>query len=290
MGDRGVEGLGGLAREVATAEVNGGERDYDRNPGGALLEDGLDGVERGFGVQRVEDGFDQEDVGAAVEQSVDRLGVGRDHIVERYVAVAGVVYVRGDGERLVCGAYASGDEAGLAGVGVGVLVGYAARQLRGFAVYLVHPVFEAELRQAVACGGEGVGGEDVGAGVEVLALNVADDARLGENQRVHAALQVEMVVGEALASELRFRQPVGLEHDSPGAVHDHDAALQYPLYVGGSVNDGRGRVGAGRRGHGATSSGLKVAATLGIVVHPTGRIPNGERKLRTDFRNYRKKA
>ena len=128
MGDGGVEGLGGLAGEVASAEVNGGEGCHDGEADAGLLEDAFDGVEGGLGVEGVEGGLDEEDVGAAVEQAAGGFGVGGDELVEGDVAVAGVVDVGGDGEGLVGGAEASGDEAGLVGVDLGVVVGDLSRQ------------------------------------------------------------------------------------------------------------------------------------------------------------------
>ncbi len=76
MGDGGVEGFGGLAGEVATAEVNGGEGGHDGDAEAGLLEDAFDGVEGGLGVEGVEGGLDEQDVGAAVEQSESGFGVG----------------------------------------------------------------------------------------------------------------------------------------------------------------------------------------------------------------------
>ncbi len=166
-------------------------------------------------------------------------------MVEGDVAVAGVVNVWGYGEGLVGGAEATGDEAGLVGVALGVGVGDLAGESGGFAVDLVHAVFEAELGEAVAGGGEGVGGEEVGAGVEVAALDVADEVGLCEYEDVNAALEVVGVVGEAVAAVVSLAESLGLEHDSPGAVHDHDAAFEDALDVGGAVGDGMDGGGGG---------------------------------------------
>ena len=54
----------------------------DRQPLARALEERVDREQRGLGVQRVEDGLDQEQVGAAFDQARDRLAVGRDELVE----------------------------------------------------------------------------------------------------------------------------------------------------------------------------------------------------------------
>ena len=61
-----------------------------------LLEQRLDGEHRRLGVQRVEDGLDDDDVGTTVDQAVGRFEVGGDELVVGDVAGAGVVDVRRD--------------------------------------------------------------------------------------------------------------------------------------------------------------------------------------------------
>ena len=69
--------------------------EIDHRPAAAaLLEQRLDGEDRRLGVERVEDRLDEEEVGAAVDQAVGLLEVGRDQLVEGDVAGAGVVDVR----------------------------------------------------------------------------------------------------------------------------------------------------------------------------------------------------
>jgi hypothetical protein len=52
--------------------------------------------QRGLGVERVEDGLDHEDVGAAVDQALDGFAVGVAQLVEADVAEARIVHVRAD--------------------------------------------------------------------------------------------------------------------------------------------------------------------------------------------------
>jgi hypothetical protein len=55
----------------------------------------LDGEQRRLGVQRVEDGLDQQQVGAALDQAA-AASCNRHQLVEGDVAEAGVVHVRRD--------------------------------------------------------------------------------------------------------------------------------------------------------------------------------------------------
>ena len=73
--------------------------------------------ERRLGVERVEDGLDQEQVGAAVDQAADLLAIGGAQIVEGDGAEAGIVDVGRDRGGAVGRADRAGDEARLAVLG-----------------------------------------------------------------------------------------------------------------------------------------------------------------------------
>ena len=103
-----------LARQQAAGFVGDGAGDHHGHVDAAGFGDLGDGVERGLGVQRVEDGFDQQQVGAAVEQAVDLLAIGLAQVVEGDGAVAGVGDVGRDRGGAVGRAERAGDEARLA--------------------------------------------------------------------------------------------------------------------------------------------------------------------------------
>ncbi len=73
------------------------------------------GDEGGLGVQRVEHRLDQDEVDAAVQQPVDLLAIDALHFVEGDGAIAGIVDVGRDRQRLVGRAERAGDEARLVG-------------------------------------------------------------------------------------------------------------------------------------------------------------------------------
>ena len=55
-----------------------------------------------LGIKRVENGFNQQDICAAIDQAPNGFGIIRNQLIESNAAKTWVVYIRGDGCRL-CG-------------------------------------------------------------------------------------------------------------------------------------------------------------------------------------------
>ena len=199
VADRAPERLGDLAGQRAAARVGDGAGDDDGPAPAALLEDGLDREDGGLGVEGVEDGLDEEQVSAAVEQAVGRDRVRRDELVEAHVAGARVVDVGRDGCRPRGRPERPGDVPRLVRRLRRGLVGRPAGEPGRLEVELVGKLLHAVVGQGHRVGVEGVGLDDVGAGVEVLAMDRGDDVGLGEGEQVVVALEVGRPVGEALA-------------------------------------------------------------------------------------------
>ena len=119
------ERLGQLPRQQPAGLVGDGAGDHHRHVDAAFLANLGDGVERGLGVKRVEDGLDQQQVGTAVEQALDLLAIGVAQIVEGDGAVAGIRNVGRDRRGAVGRADRAGDEAGLAVLGADTFGGGA---------------------------------------------------------------------------------------------------------------------------------------------------------------------
>ncbi len=90
------ERLGRLPGQRAPGSIRDRARDHDRqfDAGGAEAVEYAD--DRGFGVQRIEDRLDHQEIGAALGERRRGLLVGRDEVVEAHVAVARVVDVGRD--------------------------------------------------------------------------------------------------------------------------------------------------------------------------------------------------
>jgi len=89
----------------------------------------LDGKDRGLGVEGVENGLDQDQIGTAFDQAFGGLGVVFYQLIEGDVAVAGVVYVRRQGTGTAGRAEHARDKTwfvrGFESLGVGNLAGKA---------------------------------------------------------------------------------------------------------------------------------------------------------------------
>ncbi|MBV6410709.1 MAG: hypothetical protein GAKPKEKM_01531 [Rhodocyclaceae bacterium] len=221
MAERIPEGLRRLAGQRAAGGVGDGAGDHDRQAAADRVEMPLDGVERRLGVQRVEDGLDQDQVGAAVAQAAHRFGVRRHQLVEADVAETGVVHVGRDRGGARGGPEHAGDEARL--VRGGIFVGGLARHLRAGDVQLIGERLQPVVGLRDRGGVESVGLDDVGAGGEVVGVDGADRLRLRQEQQIVVALQLLRVILEAGAAIVGILQSVALNHGAHGAVEDEDA-------------------------------------------------------------------
>ena len=231
--------------------------DDDRPAPALLLEEGLDGEDRGLGVEGVEDRLDHQEVGPAVHEAArgDEVGVGQ--LVEGDVAGAGVVDVGRDRGGARRRAERAGDPAGpvVGGQGVRGL----ARQPGGRVVELVGELLEAVVGQRDRVGVEGVGLDDVRAGAEVVLVDRADHLGLRDREQVVVADEVARVVGEPLAAVAGLVGPVALDRGAHGPVEHHDPLAQ-------DRREGVGGVGTVLRLHWAGL--LSVAYGRSVAVEP----------------------
>ena len=83
---------------------------------------------------------------------------------------------------------------------------------------------------------EGVGLDDIRAGLEILAMDAFDDVRLRDVEQVVEALEVlPAPVREPRAAKGRLLQPVLLDHRAHRTVQDDDAFAQQTFEMFNSV-------------------------------------------------------
>ena len=235
-----VERLGGLAGQCAAALVGNGAGDHYRQPfeRRAGVEIAADGEHRRLGIQRIEDGFDQQQVGAAGYQAIDGLGVGHHQLVETHIAVAGIVDVRADAAGAVGRAEHAGDKARSGRIACRFGIAQPAYQRCRTAVHLVDQRFHAVIGHGDRRRIESVGLDNVGAGIEIGLVNAADHVRARQHQQVVVAFYVAGPVGKALAAIVGFLQLVALDHGAHAAVENQDAFGKQGGQAGGSIGHG----------------------------------------------------
>lgn len=113
--DGGVEGFDGLSRQGASRR---GERagDDDRQSHAAFGEEGFDGEDRCLGVQRIEDGFEHQQIDAAVHQAPGLIVVRLRELFESESPGAGVVHVRRHRQRMARRAHEPPTKRGFCGL------------------------------------------------------------------------------------------------------------------------------------------------------------------------------
>ena len=238
----------------------------DRQPLAELVEQGLDAEDRGLRVERVEDRLDQQDVGAALDQAGRRVVVGLLQLDPADGPGRRVAHVRADRRGPVGGAEGTRDEprpTGVAGFGG---VGGGARQSGGRDVEVADDrVVEPVVGLGDPGGGEGVGRDDVRAGVQVGRVHGPDRVGLRQRQEIVVAAQVAGMLAEAVAPVARLIELVRLEHRAHRAVEDEDAFREQTGEPGtpARARERRGGVRLGRvaaRSAAATGCGSTQAA------------------------------
>ena len=205
VGEGGPKGVGGLAGEHGAGGFDGAG-DHGGDTDAAFDLEAAEGEEGGLDVAGVLGGFDEDDVGSAVEKAA------RGVVIIGLQLGEGDVARDGDG---ACGwAHGAGDEAGLGGRGE--FAGCLAGEAGGVKVDFVGFGGDVVFAEGDGVGVEGIGFDDVGAGFVVGAVDVEDDVGTGEDEMIVAAFERE-------SAEIRGGEVALLDHGAHGAVEHEDA-------------------------------------------------------------------
>ena len=182
IGDGSVQRIDGLAAEHGAVALDGDGSNH-RNRQTQFAAKLLHGQQSGFQASGIETGFDQQEIDAAFDQ---RLGL---------VVVILPQFLKGDG---LCdiqvfggGADGTGDESRLGGGGK--FVGAFAGEFRGGVVQLVGPVLQLKFRQHNRGSAKSVGLDNVGAGLQISAMNVTDHIGSRDDQDFRTVLTPQKI-------------------------------------------------------------------------------------------------
>ena len=223
------EGLDRLAGERAPTAIRDRHRYHERHAPLVLLEILVNGEQRRLQVQGVEYCLAQQHIHPAVHQPAHLLGIGGHQVVVGHRAEGRIVHVRRHRGGAVGRPDCTGDEARPRWVRCGHLLRSLARDARAGEIQVVHDVLELVVRHRDRRGVERVGLDDVGAGLEILNVDLLDERRLSEDQEIVAPLKVARMMGELAAAEAGLVELVRLDHGPHRAVKDRDAVPENVL-------------------------------------------------------------
>ena len=221
------DAAGDVGADEGGAELLDGDLDHDGHvPAGviadigcevAFFEDGEGGAQGALDLEDVLRGFEEEDIGAAVEQAADLRGVAGVHGVPVDVA-----------ERDEFGARSHGADDEARAVGGGELFTRGAGNFGGGLVQLVYAVHEVLVLHGVQLRVEGIGLDAIGAGGEEVLVDALDDLGAGEQQDLGAVLPAEVVAVEIEVGDV-------VDGGAHRAVEEEDTAFGF---VGESAHGG----------------------------------------------------
>ncbi len=215
-----------LPGKRSPAQVGDGSRDHDGQACADVFEQRVDGEKRGLGVQGVEDRLDEDHVGAALDESAKRFGVGGAKPGEVDVAKARVVHVGRDGRGAIGRSQHAGHPARVVRLGGHGRVGRFAGDSRRGQVELEDSLLESIVGLGNRGAVESVRLDDVRAGGEERGVDFAHEVRLGDAQQIVIAAHVAAMIGELTTPEIRLGERMRLNHGAHGAVEHHDTLAQ----------------------------------------------------------------
>jgi hypothetical protein len=219
------ERLGRLPGQRSAGGVRDRAGNHDRQLEAAGREGLPDREYRRLGIQRVEDGLDQQEIHASFDQRRRRFPVRCCEVGKRDVAKSRVVHVGRNGRGPVGRAQHTGHEPGRTHARRMRIRRLARKPRSGeveFADERLHPV----IAHRGCIGVEGVGLDDVGAGREKLPVDVLYDFGPRDRKQIIIALDVPFPIAKARAAIIVLAKPAGLDHRTHRAVQQHDALLE----------------------------------------------------------------
>ena len=176
-----------------------------------------------FCVERIENSFDQNNIGAAFNQTIHRLQIIFDELIKGDVARTRIIYIGRNRTGAAGWPEYTGNKAWLGRIARGEIVAEFARKFGGGKVQLEAQVFHVVIGHGNARGVKGVGFQNVRTGFKISALDLADYVRFGDAEQIVIARDIHVVIRKARAAIIRLLQLVTLDHGAHTAIQNQDA-------------------------------------------------------------------
>ena len=198
--ERSQEGIYGLTAEGSARQVTHRKTDHDRQLHPVLLHHGDGCINHCLAVERIEDGFDEDDIRSAFDETIHLFAdIGEKFIVGDFTG-GRIADVRTHGASLVGRSHVSCNEAWL--IGCRELVAFDASQSCALESHFACAILQMIICLRDTLAREGVRRDDVGARLQIASVDIRDDIRASDVEHIVVALHHARHVAETFATEV----------------------------------------------------------------------------------------
>ena len=184
----------------------------------------IDGKQGRLGVERVENGFDQQHITAAFHQCLHLFKIRAAQFFKGDIAGPGVIHIRADAGGFGCWPQGAHHKPGV--LWRRIFVAGGTGQPRRGQVHLARQV--AQVIVSLGDGGcaKGIGFNQVSPGSQIGFVDVPDHIGPGDAEQVAIVFDVFRVGRKALTAVIGFGQLEALDHGAHGPIQNGDAPGQ----------------------------------------------------------------
>ena len=223
MRHRGKKSRERLSRKCSSGTVGYGHGEHDGHAACCALHGCFGSMQGCFGIERVENRFDEQGIHAFADKGFHLLDVGFGQGIECEGTQCRVVHIGTHGERLACGTHASGYQTRFLRSAPCVFGCQIFGQSHCRFVELATKILTVIFAHGDALCAEGVGLDDVGTGFKVSTVYVGNDVGARQGEQVVVSLLHTRQVGKACAAVVGFGEAVTLNHGAHGAIENEYA-------------------------------------------------------------------
>ena len=216
------EGFQCLTGQGASTGIGNGNGQHQRNFPTRLLHGLASRIDSRLGIQCIEDGFNQNCIYPAFEQSIHLLLVSLNQFIERNGTESRVIHIRTHRTGLVGRPNGTCYKSGFIGVLACIFIGQFAGQLSSSQVYFPAIGFYPIIGHRNALCIERIGFDDIGSSLQILTMNVLNNMRSSKAQQIVISLHLSRHIRKASTTEILLRQVVSLYHGSDSTVQYQD--------------------------------------------------------------------